>query len=341
MTAPSPKPACKILLAGVDITAKIAPRLVSLTLTEDRDNEADQLDLVLDDADGKLAIPKRGAELVVSLGWEGSPLVGKGKFKVDEVEHSGPPDVVTLRARSADFTADLRLRREKSWTDTTVGAVLQEIAARHGLTARISDGLANQALPVLAQSRESDLQVLKKLGRRFDAVATIKAGALLFSPIGAAKTPSGKALAKFALTRQDGDTHTWRAADRDSAFTGVTASWRSTTGATRHSERSGQAGKVHHLRQVYATQADAKRAAASAWSRIGRTTGLLSMNLALGRPDLFPECEGSITGFGKPEIDKATWLVAKATHSYSDRGLVTALELETSSSSTGRNTAAG
>lgn len=341
MSQTSPTPAMKVLLDGVDITDRVAPRLLSLTLTEARGDEADQLDLVLDDADGKMAIPKRGAELVVSIGWKGSPLVGKGKFKVDEAEHSGPADIITLRARSADFTADLRLRREKSWTGTTLGQVLADIAGRHGLTLKVSDDLAGQALPILAQSRESDLQVLKKLGKRFDAVATIKSGVLVFAPIGAGKTASGKALANFALKRSDGDGHTWKVADRDGAYTGVTASWRSTSGATRHSERAGKTGKVRHLRQVYATQADAKRAAAAEWGRVQRGGATLSLNLALGRPDLFPERQGTVTGFGKPEIDKATWLIAKATHTLSDRGLVTALELETSIGTTASNTASG
>ncbi len=52
-----------------DTTGKIRPRLISLRPTEKRGGEADTLELVLDDADGKLAIPDRGAIITVSLGW--------------------------------------------------------------------------------------------------------------------------------------------------------------------------------------------------------------------------------------------------------------------------------
>lgn len=329
MTAGSHKAAFQVLLDGKDITDRVSPRLLSLTLTEARGDEADQLDLVIDDADGKMAIPKRGAELAVSLGWAGQALVGKGKFKVDDVEHSGAPDTITLRARSADFTSDLRLRRERSWTDTTAGQVLADIAGRHGLTLKVSDNLAGQELPILAQSRESDLQVLRKLGKQFDAVATIKSGMLLFAPIGAGKTASGKDLPPFRVRRQDGDRHSWKAADRDGAYTGVTASWRSSAGAKRHSERAGKTGKVKHLRRVYSTKVDAQRAAKAEWARVQRGGATLSLNLALGRPDLFPELQGAVSGFGKPEFDHGSWLIVRTVHTLAAGGLVTALELET------------
>ncbi|MDI8752169.1 acetyl-CoA sensor PanZ family protein, partial [Salmonella enterica subsp. enterica serovar Montevideo] len=42
-------------------------------------------------------------------------------FTVDEIEHSGAPDRLTIRARSADFRETLNTRREKSWHQTTVG----------------------------------------------------------------------------------------------------------------------------------------------------------------------------------------------------------------------------
>ncbi|EOM4439129.1 phage late control D family protein, partial [Escherichia coli] len=78
-------------------------RLMSMTLTDNRGFEADQLDIELNDADGQVGLPVRGAVLTVYIGWKGFALVCKGKFTVDEVEHRGAPDVVTIRARSADF----------------------------------------------------------------------------------------------------------------------------------------------------------------------------------------------------------------------------------------------
>ena len=81
---------------------------MSLTLTDNRGFEADQLDIQLDDSDGKLALPARGALLSLGMGWKGAPMIFKGEYTVDEVEHSGAPDSITIRARSADLRGSLK-----------------------------------------------------------------------------------------------------------------------------------------------------------------------------------------------------------------------------------------
>ncbi|OLI42766.1 phage late control protein, partial [Xanthomonas oryzae pv. oryzae] len=209
-----PIPQWRVVLDGVDLTERIAPRLLDLTLTECRGGEADQLDLRIHDHDGKMALPKRGVRLVVALGWKATGLVDKGTFIVDEVEYSGAPDIITVRARSADLTADMRTRRERSWHNTTLGAVLNTLAGEHGLTPRVAEALAKINLPHLDQANESDMNLLTNLGQRFDAVATVKAGALVFAPIGAGTTATGKPLPTVTLTRRDGDQHRYSVADR-------------------------------------------------------------------------------------------------------------------------------
>lgn len=114
-------PGFSIVIEGKDVTTVLDNRLMGVTLTDNRGFEADQLDLELDDADGQIVLPRRGAVIQFALGWEGQPLFPKGSFTVDEIEHSGAPDRLTIRARSADFRATLNIRREKSWHQTTVG----------------------------------------------------------------------------------------------------------------------------------------------------------------------------------------------------------------------------
>ncbi|STH74741.1 phage protein D [Escherichia coli] len=78
-----------LMLDSRDITGNISDRLMSMTLTDNRGFEADQLDIELNDADGQVGLPVRGAVLTVYIGWKGFALVCKGKFTVDEVEHRG------------------------------------------------------------------------------------------------------------------------------------------------------------------------------------------------------------------------------------------------------------
>ncbi|MFC3581101.1 contractile injection system protein, VgrG/Pvc8 family [Sphingomonas hylomeconis] len=326
-------PDFRVTLDGRDLTGTIRPRLISLGITEKRGDEADQLDIVLNDSDGRLELPPAGAVLTVQLGWkQGSDvrpgLVEKGSFKVDEVEHSGPPDIVTIRARSADFTSDLRVRRETTHHDRTLGTIVGEIAGRNGLQPRCAPRLAGVVLKMTAQSRESDMAFLRRLGREHDAVATIKRGALIFAPIGAGVTTKGAALPSLRILRRDGDRHSFRIEKRDNVE-GVQADWHDRGEAKRKTVTVGKANSARKLSRTYATEEDARRAAASAKGRAARQPVSLSLSLALGRPDIYPEQKATVAGFKAP-IDAVAWLVGEVTHSLGSQGYVTALKLETS-----------
>lgn len=356
-------PDFRLTVNAKDVTANLRDRLLSLTLTDNRGFEADQLDIELDDADGQLALPVRGAVVKLFLGWQGQPLTGKGEFTVDEVEHHGAPDTLMIRARSADFRGTLNSRREESWHDTTLGAVVKQIAERNKLTPAIAAEFSDITVRHIDQTQETDARFLTRLASLHGAVAAIKAGRLLFMRPGTGVTVSGKPIPQLTLTRQDGDRHSFSIADRG-AYTGVTASWLHTrdpkpkkvklqrkpkekqlralehpaakkkkvTTAKESEAREGEylAGSednVFALTTVYATRAAAMRAAKAKWEKLQRGVAEFSLTLAMGRADLFPETPVRVSGF-KSVIDAQPWLISKVTHSLSGNGYTTTLELE-------------
>lgn len=323
------------LTAFLDITSRVRPRLIGLSLTEKRGGEADQLDLTLDDSDGRLELPRKGAVLRLQLGWTRGDdvpigLVDKGAFKVDEVEWSeGAPDQIRITARSADLTAGFRVRRERGWTNTTLGAIAREVAGGAGLTAVVAPELANIAVPVLAQHQQSDMALLRRLGREHDAVATVKSGRLLLSPIGRGRSPGGQQLPSLTIVKGDGSGGRYREISR-SADAGVEARWHDRGGATRRTVKAGGgSGKPHRLRRVYHSEADARAAAAAEAARKTRAEAEFDYTLALGRPDLYPERPVTLRGF-KPPADAQAWLIAELSHALDGQGgLTTRLKLET------------
>jgi phage protein D len=326
------QPDWSITLDGKDLTPAIRPRLLGLTVTTKRGDEADEIDLQLDDTDGKLALPKAGAMLEVKIGWKKGTgvtvgLQVKGTFKVDEVGHAGAPDTISLKGRSAEFGGAMATRREHSWHDTTLGQVVQDVAGRHSLKPRCADALALIAVPALVQSRESDLAFLRRLGRAHDAVATIKSGALILSPIGSGKTPSGKALAKATIRRTECGPHQYQESTRNAAD-GVTATWHDRASGARKSVTEGKAAGAKRIARVYASEASAKRGAKTALSHAKREPATLEFDVAYGRPDLFPETPITVSGF-KSEIDAKKWLLVEATHKLDRAGFTTSLKLET------------
>lgn len=215
-------PAYQLICAGENMKAHLQDRLISLTLTDNRGFEADQLDIELDDSDGLIALPKRNAQIAIALGWKKSGLVDKGTFIVDEIEHSGSPDRLMIRARSANMTDGLITQRERSFHQKTVGDIVRTIAAEHQISAVISPALDKKVIAHFDQANESDANLLSRLAKLFDAIATIKQNKLLFMPLGETKTASGKALPRMIITRASGDNHRFSIAGRDN-YMGVKA----------------------------------------------------------------------------------------------------------------------
>lgn len=321
-----PAPAYRLVVNGQDITPKIEGRLISLTLTDNRGMEADQLDFTLEDHDGLLAIPPRRASVQLWLGWRDTGLVYKGSYTVDEVEHSGAPDVLTIRASSADLRAGLTRKRERSWHDITLGDIIKTVAQTYSLTPVIDVVLGRIPVPHLDQADESDANLLTRLATDHDAISSVKAGHLLLMPVGASKTASGIELPHIHLTRRDGDGHRWMEADRD-AYTGVRAHYYDDNSAERLEAIIGTDDNIKTLRHVYADQQSALQAARAEWQRLQRGTSTLTYTLALGRPDLIPEMTYSLSGV-KQEISATVWLAKSVTHSLGDSGYSTSLELE-------------
>ncbi|MEN5143543.1 phage late control D family protein [Pseudomonas juntendi] len=320
-------PAFRLTVNGKDIAKSISPRLSSLQLTDNRGLEADQLSLSLTDDDGLLEIPPRGAVVKLWLGWSDTGLVYKGSFTVDETEHSGTPDMLNIRARSADLRNGLKTKRERSWNTTTLGQILSDIASANDLKTNIAAAVAQRAVAHLDQANESDANILTRLGEMHDAVITVKAGCLVCLAAGGGKTTGGSALPHITLTRRDGDGHRFLQADRDS-YDGVKAYYYDVGSTKKQEAIAGGGDKVKDLRHTYSDRDSALRAARSELNRLQRGSATLSYNLAKGRADLIPELTYSLRGI-KSEIDAIVWYGGNVQHSLTgDGGFTTSLELE-------------
>ncbi len=322
-----PVPAIRITVDDTDIAPAIIPRLISLDLMDNRGIEADQLTLTLSDHDGLLAIPPKGAIIRLWLGWSDTGLVDKGTYTVDETEHSGAPDVLSIRARSADFRKSLKTKRERSWSNTTLGDVLGVIALGNGLSATIADALHGLPILQLDQANESDANLISRIGEEFDAVVTIKAGCLLCLPAGGGKTAKGAELPHITLTRADGDQHRYLQADRD-RYDGVRSYFYDVNSAKKQEAIAGGGEHLKDLRHTYSERPSALRAARAEFNRLRRGSAALSYTLALGRPDLIPELTYTLQGV-KDEIDEIIWYGGNVQHTLSaDNGYTVNLELE-------------
>jgi len=171
-----------LLYAGVNISARISPYVLSVTYTDNLSGEADDLELVIEDLDGRWMngwMPQKGDKLQLVLGYRNErPLLDAGEFEIDEVEFNGPPDTVSIRAIAAAVKASLRTARSVAYESTTLKKVAAGVAARHGL--KLVGTIPEIKLTRVTQNKETDLAFLRRLGEKWGYVFSVRGKQLIW-----------------------------------------------------------------------------------------------------------------------------------------------------------------
>ena len=202
-------PIARLTIDGKPFGNAAVSRIVSIELTDKRGFEADELTLELNDYDGALAIPSTGSKITLHLGYQETGIVDKGEYLFSEFTHTGAPDRLSITARAADLAETLAQQKERSWHKKTLYQIVEAIAKEHGYPYRIAEQYQRETIAHIDQTNESDASFLSRLAERYDAIATVKAGRLLFIPAGEAQTASGAPITPLTITRAAGDNHSF------------------------------------------------------------------------------------------------------------------------------------
>jgi len=332
------KPIFKILANGADITEHIKKNLVSLSIRDARGVEADSLTLIVTDPLNKLAWPKPNITLKVWLGYKppksDKKLYYKGLFIVDEVEHSGPPDIFTIRARGSELLAEqsekMKLQKTFSWhepdTHLWLGDIITKIAISHGLEPKVAKKFFTKKIKHIDQTVESDFHFVTRLAERYDATSKINNKALVFLEKGKAQTASGAPMPEIHIDRTMTDTHRYNIKGRPD-YTGVKAHYHSNKKAKLLDVVVGSGPKIKTLKRNYPNKIQAQDAAQTALDDLTRDTKTLELSLAHGMPQIGAEYRIFLSGWRK-EIDKE-WVSTEVNHQLTgDAGLSTRLQME-------------
>lgn len=298
----------------------------SITLTENRGFDADTLQVTVNDSDGLIALPDRNAEITLAIGF-GLNLIDKGKFVVDSITHSGPPDVIIIGAHSADFKKEFLERKSGLYENKTLEEIIKEIAGKHKLKYKVADIFKKIKVPAKQQADESDANLLTRIAEEFDAVATIKNNILLFLERGKGKTASGESLATITHHRSAGDQHTYSVSDRNQ-YSGVEVRYIVPGTAKRKKLIVGEETRLYKIRKLYNNEKEANIAADQQLKRLKRNAASVQVNLARGNATLSAESPLKLVGF-KSEMDAHNWIVTTITHTInSSNGFTSELQGE-------------
>ncbi len=319
------QPVFRLVADGKDITRLINDRLLLLRTTDKPGMESDEFELHIDDRDGAVVLPARGASIEVHLGYSGQMLTRLGRYTVDEVELSGPPDSIVIRGKASDMRGSGKTIRNGNWEGVTLQQIVRDIAARNGW-----QPLCPVSTPVsrVDQMNESDFNFITRLARQFDCTAKIADGSLLVLPRQGGQSGSGKALGIVTLAR--GDVSRWdiHLADKG-AYKAVRARYQDAgSGQVKSIGLSNGASPdglqpVHIDRHLYPDKSAAEQAARARLAAFNRSTARVRLEMP-GRTDLFVERIISTQGF-KDGLD-GEFLIESVAQTFTASGWGTTVE---------------
>jgi phage protein D len=304
----------QIIANAQDITDLIKDRLISLQLTDLTGLQSDECEIRLDDRDDRIAFPRKGALMRISLGWEGQGLSFMGNYTVDEIEFSGPPLTLVIRGKQAEMAGLAKNPRQHAWENVSLSQIIHEVAARNPWQAVCS---ITTTVPRADQVGESDLNFLTRLARQYNATATLKDRKLVVLPRADGKTASDKRLPVISLSPTEETSYRLTFLDRGSVGAVKTQAHDTKTGKKidivipNPDAPAGSSSATHTDRHIYPNPSATKAAAKAKLADMNRRTASGQLELR-GRADLAAEKSVELQGF-KQEVD-GIYLIESVTH---------------------------
>lgn len=325
-------PAYRLTANSQDITDIIRERFISLSFTDEAGLSSDILEITLADhiPEEPVEVPPTGAELELFLGYD-DDAQRVGLFVVDEMELSGWPGEMVIRARAATYDqskggkSNLQTQKTRSWPKgTKLGAMVSKISKEHGMESAVAKALAAIVLPHIDQADESDLNLLLRIAKKYDAIVKPGGGKLVVAKRGESKSTSGESLPELTVKPEDLANFRMVQSKKETAGM-VVAYWHAVKQAKRNEVKVGKGEPVRRLKQYYPTQEMALAAARSELAKRERGAITWAMSLT-GGLDLVAESTLTLNGF-RPGIP-TKWIVTRVRHTLDSGGWKSDVEAE-------------
>lgn len=169
-------PSFKILTNGKDITQTINKNTSKINIKDESENLADELTL---EVQGSFKKPKYEDELEVWIGTLEDELFYCGTFKVQtSTQKIGNEASMSITATSADFSKNLKVKRNQSYEAVSVKTIVQTIGVTHNQ--KIVSNFEDVYVLHLEQTNESDMNFLTRIAKELNAVFVIKNDKIIF-----------------------------------------------------------------------------------------------------------------------------------------------------------------
>jgi phage protein D len=334
-------PAFQVTANSVDITEKIKARLISLQISDEVGINSDTAVIEIDDRDGAVQLPAFGADLQIGIGYTETGIVSKGRFRVDEIEASGPDRRMLIRARSADTNAvssmpQIKAGKDKTWLTPdglhamTIRDIATKIASDNGLAFACNDDVIGSAFPASDQQTSlSDIDYLGREVRNVGGQLKIANGSLiLFRQATAAGKTAGTGQPMPTIEVIPSDCMRWRCLlTRRSSHKKVTAISVDANGQenpiTIASRDATEEDSTTVIPERFAIVEDRDAAAQAKVDTLDVGSESVSLSM-VGNPAIGAEVRLNLKGF-KAGVDRI-WIAARVQHHIDEQGFTTEVE---------------
>lgn len=319
-----PKPMVQVLANGTDVTGNIMPGLLSLTITDGVGRDYDSVRIEIDDKDGIVSPPSKGAELQVLAGYI-DDVQDFGTFIVDQVSLNGWPQTISVTARSMDGLSEAKQKRDQSYLKEdfpTYEDIFDELAGRMGVTLSMSAEIGGKSVEFESQFGESDVTFASRLGDKLDAAVSVKQGRLIVVPRGQGQSAGSSELPEIMVTRP-GNVLNYNATTFNvPKHSSVRAVWfdRFNNVQKEVTVEAGGEGPEYLLRQNFQDENDAREQARATAAALKRGEGQATFEID-GEPSARAESYVNVSGI-RSLVD-GRWRCTSATHVFRGNGAYT------------------
>ena len=148
----------RIVVGGTDITSRVSPILLNLSVSLQAGTVSDQATVEVDDSYGRLRLPKDGDDASISIGTNTSGLIEVFRGKVNNVSSAGSRDgrKITITCTGMDTKGKAKEPRFKHYDKKKVKDILSDAGKYAGVSSvKIDDELGNVELEYAQQANES------------------------------------------------------------------------------------------------------------------------------------------------------------------------------------------
>lgn len=318
------KPIFRIVADGDDITTLINDRLLLLWTLGKPGLESDEFELRIDDRDSAVALPKKGAGIEVYLGYESKARARLGRYTVDDIEASGPPNTLVIRGKTSAMRGSGKATRSGSWENVPPSKIVNDIAAHNGWK---PECLAATVVPRADQLNESDFNFITRLAKDHDCATKVADSKLLVLPRKSGKTANGKNMSAVTMLCSEVSRWQFRFTDRTTQKAVKAKYQDKKTGelvnlTLDNDDPPAGLPPVHTHRHIHPKKSAAEQANARL-AAFNRSTAEVRLEM-VGRTDLFAERQINAQGF-KDGLD-GEFLVDSVEHVLTQSGWSTTVE---------------